>query len=76
MSVAAAVLRDSCGKILSAVVERLPPGTPLEGEADTAYVGIKEASRLGCRAVLLDGDSLQTTKAIEKFPRSQPSMLP
>jgi hypothetical protein len=67
-SVAAAVVSDEKGDILSAATQNLHGTDALQGEAHAALLAIRLADSMGCRLVVLEGDALLVILAINNPP--------
>ncbi|GLT52905.1 hypothetical protein SLA2020_262140 [Shorea laevis] len=63
-AVAAAILRDHQGNIISACSRRLPAMEANQGEAHAALLAVQLASQHGSSPLILEGDSLSTILAI------------
>jgi hypothetical protein len=70
-AVAAAVLSDDQGEILSAIVECLPSQDVSAGEPLAASLVVKSAASWGIKPMDLEGDSLVVTLAINNQPHLQ-----
>ncbi|KAB1203276.1 hypothetical protein CJ030_MR8G026870 [Morella rubra] len=68
-AVAAAVFRGSQGIVLGATAEKILVGSPVEGEAVVAKMGIMEASHRGWPRVVLECDSSLVIKFILQYPK-------
>lgn len=64
----ATIIRDSSGVVLGARVRQIDAVDALEGEAETARLGMELVRCQGFREVLLEGDSETVTKAIRCWP--------
>lgn len=67
-AVIAAVARNSAGQVIGAMVQKLDPVSPLEGEVETAKLGVKLACDQRFQQVILEGDSETVMKAIQSWP--------
>ncbi|KAB1213710.1 hypothetical protein CJ030_MR5G004853 [Morella rubra] len=65
-SMLAVVCRNSDGLLLFAWTKRLPPGTPLVGEARAALFAVQEACLLSYPLVVFQGDNLQVCRTLSQ----------
>lgn len=71
-ALAVCVCRDSEGHVLFVRTKRLPPCSPLMGEAWAALYVAQEAFLLPTQGIILEGDSLLVIEAIQNPSSAMP----
>lgn len=67
---AAAAVRNNKGEVARAAVEKVSVASPLVGELEIAWLGVREVGRQDFRKVILECDSEQVIREVMDFPRS------